>query len=144
MSSSAADAAAHLALYLEDLIFRQSISSSDNLSAITVSSNVKLDNVEVLTSSAIDELWAQKKSVIFETMSPYYIVVLGIEPSPLASAEELITFQLPQLQGILENIQDGSNEIFGKIPKLKIPHYMWIYLWLSSQCDSTLSYVFAL
>jgi hypothetical protein len=38
----------------------------------------------------------QKISVIFEVMGLYKIVVMGIDPSPLASAEELITFQLAQ------------------------------------------------
>jgi hypothetical protein len=91
MSSSAADAAAGLGLDLEYLKFRQSISSSANLSAVTVSSNVKLDFVEVVKSSNSYELWSQKMSVIFEAMSLYEIVVSGIDPSPLASAEELIT-----------------------------------------------------
>jgi hypothetical protein len=35
-------------------------------------------------------------SVIFEAMDLYEIVVSGIDPSPLASAEELITIQLAQ------------------------------------------------
>jgi hypothetical protein len=35
-------------------------------------------------------------SVIFEAIGLYEIVVSGIDPSPLASAEELITFQLAQ------------------------------------------------
>jgi hypothetical protein len=93
-----------------------------------VSSNVKLDNVEVLKSSDGYELWSQKMSVIFEAMGLYEIVVTGIDPSPLASAEELITFQLAQRQGLLVIIQVVSNEIFGEIAKLKTPHDMWIYL----------------
>jgi hypothetical protein len=101
MSSSAADAAAGFGLDPEYLKFRQSISSSAKLSAVTASSNVKLDNVEVLKSSDGYELWSQKMSVIFEAMGLYEIVVSGIDPSPLAFAEELITFQLAQRQGLL-------------------------------------------
>jgi hypothetical protein len=37
-----------------------------------------------------------------------------------------------------------SNQMFGKIAKLKTPYDMWIYLRASYQSDSTLSYVFAL
>jgi hypothetical protein len=37
-----------------------------------------------------------------------------------------------------------SNEIFGEIAKLKIPHDMWIYLRTSYRRDSTHSYVFLL
>jgi hypothetical protein len=96
MSSSAADAAAGLGLDPEYLKFRQSISSSAKLSAVTVSSNVKLDNVEILKSSDGYELWSQKMLVIFEAMNLYEIVVSGIDPSPIAYAEELITFQLAQ------------------------------------------------
>jgi hypothetical protein len=51
-----------------------------------------LDNVEVLKSSDRYELWSQKMLVIFQAMSLYEIVVSGIDPSPCASAEELITF----------------------------------------------------
>jgi hypothetical protein len=68
MLSSAADAAAALGLDPEYLKFQQSISSSAKLSAVTVCSNVKLDNGEVLKSSDGDELWSQKISVIFEGM----------------------------------------------------------------------------
>jgi hypothetical protein len=96
MSSSAADASAGLGLDPEYLTFRQSISSLAKLSAVTVSSNVKLDNVEVLKSSDGYELWSHKMSVIFEAMGLYESVVSGIDPSPLVSAEELITFQLAQ------------------------------------------------
>jgi hypothetical protein len=35
-------------------------------------------------------------SVIFEAIGLFEIVVLGIDVSPLASAEELITYQLAQ------------------------------------------------
>jgi hypothetical protein len=96
MSSSAADAAASLGLDLEYLKYLQWISSSAKLSAVTVFSNVKLDNVEVLTSSDGYELWSQQMSVIFEAMGLYEIGVSGIDPSPLGSAEELITFHLAQ------------------------------------------------
>jgi hypothetical protein len=51
MSSSAADAAAGLGLDPDFLKFLQSISSLAQLLAVTVSSNVKLDNVEVFKSS---------------------------------------------------------------------------------------------
>jgi hypothetical protein len=83
-------------------------------------------------------------SVIFEAMGLYAIVVSGIDPSPLASAEELITVQLAQRQGLLVIIQVVSNEIFGEIAKLKTPHDMWIYLRTSYRRYSTLSYIFAL
>jgi hypothetical protein len=96
MSSSVADAPAGLGLDPEYLAFWQSISSLAELLAIIVSFNLKLDNVEVLKSSDGYELWFQKMSVIFEAMGLYQIVVLGIDPSPLASAEELIPFQLTQ------------------------------------------------
>jgi hypothetical protein len=96
MSCSGADVAAGLGLDPEYLIFRQSISSSAKLSAVTVFSNVKLDNVEVLKSSDSYELSSQKMSVIFEAMGLYEIIVSGIDPSPRTSAEELITFQLAQ------------------------------------------------
>jgi hypothetical protein len=52
--------------------------------------------------------------VIFEVLGLYEIIVSGIDPSPLASAEELITFQLAQRQGLLVIIQVVSNEIFGE------------------------------
>jgi hypothetical protein len=54
-------------------------------------------------------------------MGLYEIVVSGIDPSPLASAEELITVQRGQRQGLLVIIQVVSNEIFGEIAKLKTP-----------------------
>jgi hypothetical protein len=81
-------------------------------------------------------------SVIFEAMGLYEIFVSGIDPSPLASVEELITFQLARRQGLLVIIQVVSNEIFREIAKLKTPHDMWIYLRTSYRHDSTLSYVF--
>jgi hypothetical protein len=62
------DAAAGIGLDPEYLKFRQSISSSAQLSAITVSFNVKLDTVEVLKSSYGYELWSQKLSLILEAM----------------------------------------------------------------------------
>jgi hypothetical protein len=122
------DATAGLGLNPECRKFRQSISSSAKLSAITVSSKVKLDNVEVLKSSEGYDLWSQKMSIIFEARGLYEIVVSGINPSPLASVEELITFQLTQRQRLLVIIRVVSNEIFGEISKLKTPHDMWIYL----------------
>jgi hypothetical protein len=67
-------------------------------------------------------------SVIFVAMGLYEIVVSGINPSPVASAEELNTFQLAQRHRHLVIIQIVTNEIFGDIAKLKIPHDMWIYL----------------
>jgi hypothetical protein len=144
MSSSAVDAAAGLGLDPEYLKFRQSISSSAKLSAITVSSHVKLDIVKVLKSSDGYELWSQKMSVIFEAMGLCESVVSGIDPSPLRFAEELLTFQLGQRQGLVVIIQVVPNKIFGKIAKLKTPHDMWIYLRTSYRHDSTLSYVFVL
>jgi hypothetical protein len=70
-------------------------------------------------------------SVIFEGMGLYEMVVAGIDPSPFASGEELITFQVAQRERLLVFIQVVSNEIFGKIAKLNTPHNMWIYLWMS-------------
>jgi hypothetical protein len=55
-----------------------------------------LDNFEVLKLSDGYELWSQNMSVIFEAMGLYEIVVSGIDLSPFASAEELITVQLAQ------------------------------------------------
>jgi hypothetical protein len=101
MSSSVVDAAAGLGLDPEYLKFQQSILSSAKLSAVTVSSNIKLDNVEVLKPSDGYELWSQKFAVLFDAMGLYEIVVSGIDPSPLASVEELITFQLVHRQGLL-------------------------------------------
>jgi hypothetical protein len=63
-------------------------------------------------------------SVIFEAMGLYKIVVTGIDPSPLASAEELIIFQLTQRQGLLVIMQVVSNDLFEEIAKLKTPHDM--------------------
>jgi hypothetical protein len=122
MSSSAAGTAPSLSLDPEYLKFWQSISSSAKLSPVTIFPNVKLDNVELLKSSDSYELRSQKISVIMVAMSLYEIVVSGIDLSPLASGEELITFQLAQRQGLLEIIQVMSNENFGKIAKLKTPH----------------------
>jgi hypothetical protein len=56
MSSSAADAAAGLGLDPEYLKFAQLISSPATLSAVPVSSNIKLDNVKVLKLSVVSEL----------------------------------------------------------------------------------------
>jgi hypothetical protein len=137
-------AATGLGLDRESLKFWQSISSLAKLLAITDTSNVKLDNVEVLKSSDGYELRSQNKLVIFIARSLYKIVVPDINPSPLASAEELITFQLAYRQGLLAIIQVVSNEIFGEIPKLKTLHDMWIYFQKSYQPDSTHPYVFAL
>jgi hypothetical protein len=80
MSSSAADAVAGLGLDLEYLKFRQSISSLGKLSAVTVSSNIKLNTVEVLKSSDSYELWSQKMSPIFEAMGLYQDCYIGDRP----------------------------------------------------------------
>jgi hypothetical protein len=144
MSSSTADAAAGLGLDPEYQKFQQSISLSAELSAVSISTNIKLDDVEVLKSSDPYEQWSQKMSFMFEAIELYEIVVSGIDTSPLASAEELITVQLAKRQGLLVIIQVVSNEIFGEIAKLKTPHDMWIYLWTSYRSDSILSYVVAL
>jgi hypothetical protein len=90
--SSTADAATSLGLDPEYFKFQQSISLSAKLSAVTISSNVKLDNVEVLKSANGYDLWSQKMSVIFAAMGLYKILISGIDLSPLASAEDLITF----------------------------------------------------
>jgi hypothetical protein len=97
-----------------------------NLSAVTIVSNLKLDNSEVLKSSDGDEVWSQKMSVIFEVTGYYEIVVSGIDPSPLGSGEEVITFQLAYRQGLQVIIQVVSNENFSEIAKLKTPHDLWI------------------
>jgi hypothetical protein len=94
MSSSAADSDSGLDLDPDYLKFRLWIWSVAKLSAITISSNVKLRNVEILKLSSHNTLWSQKMSAMFEVMWLYEIVVMGIHPSPLISAEELITFQL--------------------------------------------------
>jgi hypothetical protein len=83
-------------------------------------------------------------SHIFDAIGLYEIGGSRIDPSPLATAEELITFQLAQRQGLLVFIQVVSNKIFGTIAKLKTPHDIWIYLRTSYRRDSTLCYVFAL
>jgi hypothetical protein len=124
MLSSAADAAASLGLDLEYLRFWQSISSSGKLSSITISSTVKLDNIEVLKSSNGYELWSQKWLVIFEVMCLYQIMGLGKDPSPLAAAEQLITFQVAQRHGLLVIIQVVSTDIFSEINNLKSLHDM--------------------
>jgi hypothetical protein len=128
MLSSAADAAAYLSLDPENLKFQQLISSLAKLSAVTIFFNVKLDNVELLNLSDTYELWSQNISVIFDAMGLYKIIVSCIDPSPLASTKNLITFQLAQGEGLLVIIQVVSNEIFGEIAKLKTQHDMWIYL----------------
>jgi hypothetical protein len=138
------DAAAGLGIDPDYLKSQRSISSSGKLSALIISSNVKLDNGEVLKSSDGYELWSQKMSVMFKTIGVYEIGQSGIDRSPLASAEDLITFQLPQLQGLLVIIQVVSNEIFSEIAKLKTPHDIWIYLQTPYRRDSTLSYICAL
>jgi hypothetical protein len=97
---------------------------SAQLSPVTFSSNVNLDNVEVLKLSNGYELWSRKISVLLETIGLNEIVVSGIDPSALPSAEELITFQLTQRQGLLVIIQGMSNQIIGEIAKLKTPHDM--------------------
>jgi hypothetical protein len=66
MLSSAVDAPAGLGLDPEYLKFRQSISSSAKLFAVTVSSTIKLDNVEILMSYDGYELWSQNLWVIFD------------------------------------------------------------------------------
>jgi hypothetical protein len=99
--------------------------------AITVSSNVKLNNVEVLKFSNGYELWLQKMSLIVEVLSSQEIVVTAINPSPLAFVEQWITFQLAQSQGLLVKNQVVFNKILGEIAKLKTPHNMRIYLHMS-------------
>jgi hypothetical protein len=83
LSPPAADAAGGLGLDPDYRTFRQSISSSAKLSAVTIYSNVKLDTVDVPKSSDGNELWSQKIWVIFEAMGVYKIVVSSIDSSPL-------------------------------------------------------------
>jgi hypothetical protein len=96
MSFSDANIAVGIGLHLESLIFRQSISSSAKLSAVTVSFHVKLDNIEPLQLSDGYELWSQKMSVISEAMWVYEMVVSCIDPSPSISLEEFFTFNIVQ------------------------------------------------
>jgi hypothetical protein len=51
-----------------------------------------MDDLKVLQSSDGCDLWAQKMSIIVEAMGLFDIIVSGIDPSLLASADELITF----------------------------------------------------
>jgi hypothetical protein len=90
--SSTADGATDVSLNQRYLKFRTSITSWANLSAITISSNVKLCNLEVVKLYDGSEQWLRKISVIFEAMGLYELFVSGIDPSPLASAEDLLTF----------------------------------------------------
>jgi hypothetical protein len=60
--------------------------------------------------------------IILEEMGLYEIVISGINPSPLASAEQLITFQLTDRQGLLVIIQVVYNEMIGGNSKLKTPY----------------------
>jgi hypothetical protein len=103
-----------------------------------------LNTGEVLKSSASYEVLSQKMLGIFDAMGLYEIGVSGIDPSPLASVEELITFQLEERQEHLVIIQVVSNEIFSKIAKLKTPHDIWIYIRTSYRRESTLFYIFVL
>jgi hypothetical protein len=83
-----------------------------------------LDKVEVLKLFDGYALWFPKMLAIIEAMRLYIISVSGIDLSPLISAEELITFQLAQQQGLWVVIHIVSNDIFSKIAKLKTPHDM--------------------
>jgi hypothetical protein len=94
MSFSTADTAAGLGLDPEYLKFWESILSQAKLSAITICANVKFNNVQVCKSSEGYGPWFQKMFIVFEAMGLYEIVVTGIDPSPLASVNILITFQL--------------------------------------------------
>jgi hypothetical protein len=89
-----------LASIWNTLQFWQLISSLAKLSTVTISFNVKLDNVKVLKSSDSYELCSQEISVIFKAIGLYETFVSGIDPSPLASAEVLITLQIAQRQGL--------------------------------------------
>jgi uncharacterized protein YpbB len=96
MSSSSHDAVTGLSLYLESLKVQESISISDKLIAVTDSSNIKLEKVEVLKSFEGYNLWSHNMLVIFEAMRIAQIVLLAIDLSLFVSAAELITFHLPQ------------------------------------------------
>jgi hypothetical protein len=96
MSSSGTDATHGLGLDPEYLKYQQLMSSSATQSAVTISSNVKLDNIESLKWGEGYKLWSKKMMVIFEAMGLYEIVVMGIDPSPLVFVEEWIIFQLTQ------------------------------------------------
>jgi hypothetical protein len=63
-------------------------------------------------------------SLIVETMGIYQRIVLSIDLAPHASAEALITLPVVQQQGLFEIIQVVSNEVLGKITKLKNSHDM--------------------
>jgi hypothetical protein len=62
----------------------------------------------------------KKMSLIIEVMALYEIVVSGIDPSPLESAEDLITFNLVQGQGLLGIIQVCKMKSSAKSPKLSL------------------------
>jgi hypothetical protein len=62
------------------------------LFAVTVSFNIKWDNVDVLNLSDGYELWSQNILVIVEAMGPFKLVLPGINLFALASVEEMITF----------------------------------------------------
>jgi hypothetical protein len=119
MEFSAADAAAHLGLDAKYLKFRQSILSSVEASAALIL-NVILNNVATLSSTDNYSLWCQMMTVIFKTMGLHKILGTGIKLSPFVSAEELISFQQAQRQGLLVPIQVVSKETFGEIAKSKI------------------------
>jgi hypothetical protein len=144
MLTSVTDTGASLGLVLDYLKFLQSTLSSAKLLAISVSSNIKLDDVEVLKSSNRYAISSQKMLVIFEAIGLYEILVLGINSSLLASADKSITFQLAQQQRLRIIIQVLSNEIFGQIAKLTTPNDMRIYLRMSHKCNSTHFYIIAL
>jgi hypothetical protein len=91
MSSCAADAATALGLDQQYPQFRHSISCLSMLSAVTISSEVELNNIELLKQSDSYKLLSQKILVIFEAMSVNNFVNSGIDQSPCAAMKELIT-----------------------------------------------------
>jgi hypothetical protein len=79
MSSSATDAATSLSLNLEYLKLWQSNSSSSQLSAITMFSNIKLNDIHILRLLDSHELWSQEILVILEILGLYEINISGFD-----------------------------------------------------------------
>jgi hypothetical protein len=62
--------------------------------------------------------------IIFEVMGLDENIIIGIDPSPLAFEENLITFYCGNRYGLLVIRQIVSNELSSKITKLKTQHNM--------------------
>jgi hypothetical protein len=96
MSLSTANAATTHGVNPDSLNFKQLISSWVKSLAATGPSNVKSNISKASKSFNGYELWSPKLSIIFEVMYLDEIVVSGIDPLPVVSAEEFNSFQLAQ------------------------------------------------